>query len=242
MRRVSRNMPRRGLFFPIDTGKVNVMAFVLFFNRNTSAIVFDAYAAAEHGDPSGLALMNLVYDFFVLKSFVSGDFFAKGASADMDLSRDYTADLRDPNSIIGSPISLMVWLPLSKAWTQETLPQELREARSTDAKTRLISGSLDFSTSAAYARDELLPSLKNGKQVIISEAGHVGDVWGVQPEATTGLLTSVYDTGVADDSLYHDSRHSWNIVHPRNGFRHPGRRDYRTGQGRSDISTQCRRR
>ena len=32
--------------------------------------------------------------------------------------------------------------------------------------------------------------------------GHVADVWGVQPEATERLLTSFYDTGVADDSLY----------------------------------------
>jgi pimeloyl-ACP methyl ester carboxylesterase len=201
MKRVSRNMPRRWLFFPIDAGKVNAMAFVLFFNRNTSAIVFDAYVAADHGDPSGLALMSMAYDFFVPKSFVWGDFFAKGAS-DMDLSRDYTADLRDADSIIGSPISLMVWSPLSKAWTHEALPQELREVRPTDVETLLISGSIDFSTPAEYARDELLPSLKNSRQVIISEAGHVGDVWGVQPEATLRLLTTFYDTGVADDLLY----------------------------------------
>jgi hypothetical protein len=32
--------------------------------------------------------------------------------------------------------------------------------------------------------------------------GHVSDVWGVQPEATLRLLTSFYDTGVADDSLF----------------------------------------
>jgi hypothetical protein len=47
IKRVSHNMPLRWLFFPIDAGKVNAMAFVLFFNRNTSAIVFDAYVAAE---------------------------------------------------------------------------------------------------------------------------------------------------------------------------------------------------
>jgi pimeloyl-ACP methyl ester carboxylesterase len=211
MKRVSHNMPRRWLFFPIDAGKVNAMAFVLFFNRNTSAIVFDAYVAADHGDPSGLALMSMAYDFFVPKSFVWGDFFAKGASADMDLTRDYTADLRDADSIIGSPISLMVWAPLSKAWTHETLPQELREVRPSEVETLLISGSVDFSTPAEYARDELLPSLKNCRQVIISEAGHVGDVWGVQPEATLRLLTTFYDTGVADDSLYQYAPMDFNV-------------------------------
>jgi hypothetical protein len=34
---------------------------------------------------------------------------------------------------------------------------------------------------AEYARDELMPSLKNGRQVILSEMGHVNDVWSVQP-------------------------------------------------------------
>jgi hypothetical protein len=47
-----------------------------------------------------------------------------------------------------------------------------------------------------------LPCLKNGRQVVLSELGHVGDVWSVQPEATQRLLTSFYDTGVGDDSLF----------------------------------------
>lgn len=195
-------MPRRWLFFPIEAGKVNAMAFVLFFNRSTSAIVFDAYVAAEHGDASGLALMSMAYDFFVPKSFVWGDFFAKGASADLDVNRDYASDLRAPDSIIRSPISLLVWAPLSQAWNDDLLPDELRQTRPADVPTLLITGSVDFSTPAEYARDELLPSLKNGRQVIISEVGHVRDVCNVQREATLRLLTSFYDTGVADDSLF----------------------------------------
>lgn len=211
MKRVSHNMPRRWLFFPIDAGKVNAMAFVLFFNRNTSAIVFDAYVAADHGDPSGLALMSMAYDFFVPKSFVWGDFFAKGASADLDLTRDYAADLRDADSIIGSPISLMVWSPLSKAWEDELLPVKLRQTQPVDVPTLLLSGSVDFSTPAEYARDELLPSLQDGKQIIISEAGHVGDVWNVQPAATLLALTTFYDTGAADDSLFTYSPMDFNV-------------------------------
>jgi pimeloyl-ACP methyl ester carboxylesterase len=211
MRNISRNMPRRWLFFPIDAGKVNAMAFVLFFNRNTSAIVFDAYVAAEHGDASGLALMSMAYDFFVPKSFVWGDFFAKGASADLDLSRDYASDLRAPDSIIGSPISLMVWAPLSQAWDTGLLPGELRRTNPTDVPTLLLSGSVDFSTPAEHARDELLPSLQNGKQIIISEAGHVGDVWNIQPAATPHALTTFFDTGVADDSLFTYSPMDFNV-------------------------------
>jgi hypothetical protein len=32
--------------------------------------------------------------------------------------------------------------------------------------------------------------------------GTIPDFWNVQPEATERLLTSFFDTGVADDSLY----------------------------------------
>jgi len=200
MRNVSHNMPTRWLIFPIDTGKVNTTAFMLFFNRNTSALVFDAYVAAEHGDASGLALMSMAYDFVVPKAFVWGDFFAKG-SADLDFSRDYAADMSSPDSIISSPISLLIWAPLSQAWVQEKLPLELGKVQPSDVETLLISGSIDFSTPAEYARDELLPSLKNGRQVTLSEVGHVMDVWRVQPKATLRLLTSFYATGIADDSL-----------------------------------------
>jgi len=202
MQNVSRDMPKRWLFFPIDAGKVKTMAFVMFFNRNTSAMVFDAYVAAEHGDASGLALMSMAYDFIVPKSFVWGDFFTKGGSADLDPNRDYAATLRAPDSIIGSPVAFVIWAPLSQAWPQDKMPSELSEVHPTNVETLLVSGSIDFSTPAEYATKELLPSLKNGKQVILSEMGHVSDMWSVQPEATLRLITIFYDTGKADDSLY----------------------------------------
>lgn len=202
MRNVAHHMPRRWLFFPIDPGKVNTMAFMMLFQRTTSAQVFDAYVAAEHGDASGLALMSMAYDLMVPKAFVWGDFFAKGAGADLDPGRDYTADLRAPGSIIGSPISLLTWSPLSQAWPQDGRPAPSAGVHPTEVETLLVSGSIDFSTPAEYAQKELLPALKKGRQVILSEMGHVGDVWGVQPRATRRLLASFYDTGVADDSLY----------------------------------------
>jgi hypothetical protein len=52
-----------------------------------------------------------------------------------------------------------------------------------------------------FARDELLPSLSNGQQIILSEFGH-GEFLSRQPGASKRLLTSFYDTGVADGSLY----------------------------------------
>jgi hypothetical protein len=66
----------------------------------------------------------------------------------------------------------------------------------------LIGGTLDFSTPARFATDELLPSLPNGHQVVLAELGHVGDFWTYQPEASTRLLDTFLDTGMVDDSLY----------------------------------------
>jgi len=52
-----------------------------------------------------------------------------------------------------------------------------------------------------FARDQLLPTLRNGQHVVLSEFGH-GEFLALQPEASKQLLTSFYDTGVADDSLF----------------------------------------
>ena len=47
-----------------------------------------------------------------------------------------------------------------------------------------------------------LPYLKNGKQVIISEAAHSPDIWGSQRPALDHMLKTFFKTGVVDDSRY----------------------------------------
>jgi hypothetical protein len=69
-------------------------------------------------------------------------------------------------------------------------------------ETLLVSGSVDISTPPQFAEQELLPALKNGRHVIIAEQGHTQDFWQSQSAAGERLLTSFFDTGVADDSLY----------------------------------------
>ena len=165
-------------------------------------MVFDAYVAAEHGDPSGLALMSLAYDFMIPNAFVWGDLFLKGGSADFDPDRDYVNTLRAPDTALGSPVAYLVWAPLSQAFLQSKFSSERAMAQPGDVETLLISGSIDFSTPAEYAANELLPQLKNGKQVILQEMGHVSDVWNIQPHAMRRLLTRFFDTGVVDSSQF----------------------------------------
>jgi hypothetical protein len=87
-------------------------------------------------------------------------------------------------------------------WSIEMIPAELRQVRPSDVETLLVSGNIDATTPAQWATEELLPSLKNGQQVILSEFGHTDDVWGLQPEATIHLLTTFYETGEVDDSHF----------------------------------------
>ncbi len=200
MRNVAHNMPDEWQGLPIDPGKVKMMTQFLLFHRGTAAMVYDAYLTAEEGDPSGLAVMSQMYDSALPPVNIWGDFAVKGL-IDYDPERDYVTEMNPPDSIIGSPASL-IGGPAVEGWPGNTLPAELRQVQPSDVETLLVSGNIDFSTPAQFATDELLPFLSNGEQVILSEFGHTGDVWGMQPEATVRLLTSFYDTGVADASLY----------------------------------------
>jgi hypothetical protein len=99
-------------------------------------------------------------------------------------------------------MSLLIWGSASDRWPPLLMPDEYRRVQRIDIQTLLISSSIDFSTPAQFATQELLPSLSNGRQVIIAEQGHPDDFWKFQPEARQRLLTSFFDMGVADASLY----------------------------------------
>jgi len=202
MRHVNADMPRRWLFLSIDPGKVQIIAFVLLYHRSTAPMVFDTYLAAEKGDPSGLALMSLAYNLLMPKMMTWGEFFAIGSSADYEPGRDYRAELTRPGAVLGSPMSLLIWGSAAGHWPPIQMADEYRQVHPSDVETLLVSGSVDFSTPAQFAEQELLPSLRKGQHVVIAEQGHVNDFWGFQPEARQRLLTSFYATGTADASLY----------------------------------------
>jgi hypothetical protein len=50
--------------------------------------------------------------------------------------------------------------------------------------------------------DEAMPYFHKAQMVLLPEFSHIGDVFELQPQAFKHLVTSYYDTGVADDSLY----------------------------------------
>ena len=203
MRNVAHNMPRRWLFLKIDPGKARFMTHFFLWHRGQAASAYDIYISAENGDPSGLALMSLMYDMMIPSYMTWGELAVKGVSTDYDPTRDYLAEMKPADSVLGAPMSEFIWSGAQAMdWSIEMIPAELRQVRPSDVETLLVSGSIDATTPAQWATEELLPSLKNGKQVILSEFGHTDDVWGMQPEATIHLLTTFYETGEVDDSLF----------------------------------------
>ena len=169
--------------------------------KRSAALVFDCYRAAEQGDYSGLYMLQRAYDFMMPSMMIWGDLFAKG-STDFDPGIDYVSELRDSTTVMGSPLSLLISGGAVGHWPVHRVPPGLNRIQQSDVQTLLVSGSVDFSTPAEYATEELLPYLTNGNQVILREMGHVGDILNLQRPALEHLLLSFYDEGVADDSQF----------------------------------------
>jgi pimeloyl-ACP methyl ester carboxylesterase len=201
MRRVLAQLPTRYAGLRLDAGKLRAITFLLLFQRSTMALAADAYVAADRGDYSGLALMQLAYDAVLPGMSTWGEFVCKGYNGDFDPTRDYLHDFATGDTVLGSPISRLVF-GAAGAIPVPMLPPELRKPRDSAVETLLLSGNLDVSTPAEAARDELLPHLSRGRQIILSEMGHVADVWGLQHDAFQHVLVTFYATGVADDSRF----------------------------------------
>ncbi len=203
IREAAHNMPDHWLFFPIKKGNVLMGTFMMLYHTGTAKNIFDAWISAGEGDWSGIALLSVAVDFMIKGASVWGESAAKAMSADyiFEPGSDPLAELMPPNSIIGAPGSL-AGIAGAKGWPANIIADSLRRVLPSDVPTLLISGNIDFSTPARFARDELLPFLKNGHQVILSEFGHTGDIWGKQRDALIHMLKTFYDTGVVDDSRY----------------------------------------
>jgi pimeloyl-ACP methyl ester carboxylesterase len=195
------NMPRKWLFFSIDPGKVKIMTFILLYSRNSVPKVFDVFIAAENGDPSGLALMSMMFDYMAGSMSNFGDLFSKAVSADFDSARNYCMDMEPPNMPLGSPLSKLFWGPMNYyPWPVKLLPEAFRKPDPSDIETLLMSGSMDISTPSEFAANDLLPYLRNGKQIIMAESGHM-DIHYLNIENTKRLLTGFYNSGVPDASM-----------------------------------------
>ena len=98
---------------------------------------------------------------------------------------------------MGAPMAELIW-PMAKEWPIELIPKDLREFQESDVEMLLVNGTVDFSTPPT-ALDEARPYFHKAQMVLLPEFSHIGDVMTLQPKAFERLVTSYYDTGVADD-------------------------------------------
>jgi pimeloyl-ACP methyl ester carboxylesterase len=196
------SLPQKWLIFRADPDKTRSGMFMFLYHRDTAAQLFDAFIAAENGDYSGLAFLSFFYDRMMPTALNWGDNASKALSADYDPTRDYENEMMPPGSILGSPMSKILGGLKYGGWPIKPIPEKYRKLQDSDVETLMVNGNIDFSTPVEYARDELLPHLKNGKLVILSEMGHSSDVRNIQPDAFRHLVESFYREGIVDDSKF----------------------------------------
>jgi len=199
IRTVSQNMPDRWWGFPINRGMIRAASFESLSDTQAAAKVFDTWLAAAKGDYSGMAMLSLAGPMMFADATVWGENIAKAASADYEMTRELRANMNLAASILGSPRSEMA--AGAAGWAVNIIPEEYQSVQPSAVETLLVSGSIDLWTPSQFAEDELLPSLSKGQHVVVAESGHAEMLWG-QPEASEKLLSSFFDMGEADDSLF----------------------------------------
>ena len=152
------------------------------------------------GSGSSRCLRDLAFP----TSFVWGQM-AAVARFDADTAkRYYSSRERRSDSILGNPGTDFVWGggALVDAWPADASEDKYDRVRTSKVETLLIGGELDFAIPPQVATKELLPHLPNGHQVVLPGFGHSTSFWTDQPEAGTRLISTFFDSGRVDDSLY----------------------------------------
>jgi pimeloyl-ACP methyl ester carboxylesterase len=210
IRRTGADMPERWLFLPIKPGNVRVASFFGLIESTpeeaplNAPVTLDSWLSAAEGDASGFWFQSLLVDFVVPDAFVWGHY-AAAAILDSQAAREYfSSGGQDPGSNLGRAATAFVWGGgrLADAWPAAPDEDAYSRVRTSDVESLLIGGELDTSTPPQVATEELLPYLPNGHEVILPGFGHTATFWADQPDAGTRLITTFFDTGRVDDSLY----------------------------------------
>ncbi len=213
MRKISSDMPDRWLLMPINEGTVKLFTFIMF-NESIrppgdpigvyGPAAVDIWLSAADGDASGMALASssMLRNMFLPNRFTWGHLLSIGGSTDeyLDPTRDFRSEFDSPDSILGSPMSLVIW-GMGAGWPTNLIPEEYLQIQPSEVETLMEAGSVDFLT-PPMGSEELLPYLSNGELVLLEEFGHGNTFWNSQPEARMHMLTTFYNSGEVDASLY----------------------------------------
>ena len=143
-----------------------------------------------------------------------GDCISKSASADFDTALLHR-ELFLPDSLsIGAPVSVLTFLGF-RSFPVKMIAEEYRKPRISYTETLMVSGNLDNTNPAEIATEELLPLLPNGRQVILEDMSHCGDLMWLQREAYKHMALRFFDGGIVDTSLF---RHDPVSFEPQKSF------------------------
>jgi len=196
MENVLKRLPREWNGIPIDPSKVKMVTYLGTYERPQANMVFDAYVYAERGDFSSIAVMSLLYDQLVT-SFDPGDLLAKTYSSVTDPQRDFISELDDPNSIIGSPMSLMAWGGFQYShWPTKPVAAEHPPTQKSPVETLLIYGSKETGNAFKHRHDDMFT---DAHWVMFDDLGHM-DVWTIVGDGMRHLIGRFLDDGVVDTS------------------------------------------
>jgi uncharacterized membrane protein YdfJ with MMPL/SSD domain/pimeloyl-ACP methyl ester carboxylesterase len=209
IKRTAADIPDHWLFLPIEKGNVRVASFWGLMETTSEAAPLSApmtlgsWLAAADGDASGFWFQSLLADLAFPTSFVWGQM-AAVARFDADAAKRYYSSRERGDSIFGNPGTDFVWGggTLVDAWPADASENEYDRVRTSKVETLVVGGALDFAIPPQVATKELLPHLSNGRQVVLPGFGHSTSVWTDQPEAGTRLISTFFDSGRVDDSLY----------------------------------------
>jgi pimeloyl-ACP methyl ester carboxylesterase len=209
MRRTANHMPKRWMFLPIKPGNVTLTSFYGMMESTaeaaplTSPITLDAWQSAAKGDESGFWFMSLLADIAFPESFVWGDL-AAASRNDVTQAHDRFAAGGASSAILGDAGTRFIWIDgrLADAWPATPDEGEYSRMRDSQVETLMVSGDLDGTTPYEVARDEVLPHLPNGQQVVLPVFGHTTDFWHTEVKAGSKLINTYFATGEVDKSGY----------------------------------------
>jgi len=214
MRETAADIPDRWFFLPIKEGNVRVASFYGLAESTSenaplsSPMTLDSWLSAADGDASGFWFQSLLADIAFPTAFVWGEY-AAAARADAQATSDYfSSGGQKRRSNLGYAATAFGWGGgrLADGWPAVPDEGDFSSVRTSEVETLLIGGTLDFATPPQWATRDLLPHLPNGQQVVLDGFGHSFDFWTYQPEASSRLINTFFDSGKVDDSLYKPAR------------------------------------
>jgi pimeloyl-ACP methyl ester carboxylesterase len=210
MRDTAADIPERWFFLPIKEGNVRVASFYGLMESTSEAaplsapMTLSSWLSAANGDSSGFWFQSLLADLAFPGSFVWGEY-ASSARADAQAANEYfSAGGQEHDSNLGVAATAFGWGDgrMAEGWPAAPDENEYSRVQHSNVETLLIGGELDFATPPQWATRELLPQLPNGHQVVLAGLGHTTSFWTEQPEASSRLINTFFDSGRVDDSLY----------------------------------------